>query len=99
MNAHELDYNEEAQNLQQVRSNMIYHGFQPREVIVPQPIPQLTTSRMLVMELLPGVKLMDGIHEYYNEWAVANGTTLWELQQEARQRIEQEGRKLIQIKS
>jgi aarF domain-containing kinase len=90
-NAHELDYNEEAHNLQIVRSNMIHHGFQPREVIVPRPVPQLTTSRMLVMELLPGVKLMDGIHEYYHEWAVANGTTLWELQQEARQRIEQEG--------
>lgn len=90
-NAHELEYKTEARNLVQVRQNMIQHGFQPREVVVPAPIPQLTTSRMLVMELLPGIKLMDGIHAYYHKWAVKNGTTLWELQQEARQRIERDG--------
>jgi aarF domain-containing kinase len=91
-NAQELDYRTEAHNLERIKHNMRNkHRFEPREVVVPAPIRQLTTSRMLVMELLPGVKLMDGIRAYYHEWALKNGTTLWDLEQEARHRIETEG--------
>jgi aarF domain-containing kinase len=70
---------------------MINHGFQPREVVVPKPIPGMTTPRMLVMELLPGPKLIDGIREYLGMWAAQNGTTLHNLEKEAREKIEKEG--------
>lgn len=90
-NAAELDYRNEAKNLQDVQVNMIRHGFQPREVVVPSPITEFSTKRLLVMDLLPGPKLIDGIRSYFDTWARANGTTLHDLEQEARDRIEREG--------
>ena len=90
-NASELDYRIEANNLQQVRSLMIQYGFQPREVVVPSPIPEYSTKRLLVMELLPGPKLIDGIQAYFDAWARAHGTTLHDLEQTARDQIEREG--------
>lgn len=90
-NVKELDYQNEAHNLQTIQANMTRHGFQPREVVVPTPLVNISTSRMLVMDLLPGVKLIDGIHDYYRQWASQHGTTLNELEEEARRRIEIEG--------
>ena len=90
-NAAELDYRNEAKNLQQVRENMIQHGFQPSEVIVPSPIPEYSTKRLLAMELLQGPKLVDGVRSYFDRWARAHGTTLHDLEQEERDRIEREG--------
>lgn len=46
-NAFEMDYRNEAQNLLEVASNMKAHGFMPREVVVPLPVMDLTTKRML----------------------------------------------------
>lgn len=90
-NATELDYRNEANNLAEIQRNMIRDGFQPREVVVPNPLPKFTTQRLLVMELLPGPKLIDGVRGYFAEWAKQNGTTLQELETEARERIEREG--------
>jgi len=90
-NISELDYMNEANNLLEVSRNMAHHGFQPKEVLVPQPIPELSTKRMLVMDLLPGPKLIDGMRAYYAEWAEANGTTLKRMETQARQKIEEEG--------
>lgn len=90
-NATELDYINEANNLLEVAANMRKHGFLPREVVVPKPILDLTTPRMLVMDLLPGPKLIDGMRAFYEEWAHVNGTTLDEIEKEARRRIELEG--------
>lgn len=90
-NATELDYRNEARNLVEVQQNMIEYGFQPREVVVPSPVPELCTERLLVMDLLPGPKLIDGVHAYYDIWARRHGTTLEILEQEARDRIEREG--------
>jgi aarF domain-containing kinase len=90
-NAAELDYRNEAKNLTDVSNNMIRHGFQPREVIVPTPLPEMTTRRMLVMNLLPGPKLIDGIRNYVSTWAKQHGTTLDDLEKEANARIEKEG--------
>jgi aarF domain-containing kinase len=90
-NAAELDYRNEAQNLKDIHANMIRHGFQPREVVVPQPMPEISTARMLVMDLLPGPKLIDGIRAFAQEWAQAHGTSLHDLEVAARQRIENEG--------
>lgn len=75
-NVSELDYLNEANNLLEVSRNMLRHGFKPKEVLVPQPISELTKKKMLVMELLPGLKLIDGMRAYYATWAEANGTTL-----------------------
>jgi aarF domain-containing kinase len=90
-NARELDYQNEADNLRRIHANMTRHGFQPREVVVPRPLVDVSTPRMLVMDLLPGVKLIDGIHDYYRRWAEQHGTTMHELEQEARRRIEVDG--------
>lgn len=87
----ELDYRQEAENLKEIRRNMQKHGFSPSQVVVPRPISELSTKRMLVMELLPGPKLIDGIQEYYSEWAKKNGTTLQELETKARAKIEKDG--------
>lgn len=87
----ELDYKQEAKNLEEIRANLEKHGFAPGEVVVPKPLPELTTKRMLVMELLPGPKLIDGVRKFYGEWAEANGTTLEALEAEARAKIEKEG--------
>ena len=90
-NRTEIDYRNEAENLRQVQKNMMEYGFHPREVLVPSPIPEYTTKRLLVMELLPGPKLIDGIRSYFDSYARARGTTLHDLEQQARDRIEREG--------
>jgi len=90
-NAAEIDYTNEASNLTQVSQNMIQAGFQPREAVVPRAIPSISTKRMLVMELLPGPKLNDGVRSYYSSWAKQNGTTLEKLEADAKRKIEEEG--------
>ncbi|CAJ1965814.1 unnamed protein product [Cylindrotheca closterium] len=90
-NRGELDYTQEAKNLEEIRANLEKDGFAPGQVVVPRPFPELSTKRMLVMELLPGEKLIDGMRKFYAEWAEANGTTLEALENEARSRIEKEG--------
>eukprot|EP00980_Cylindrotheca_fusiformis_P022721 scaffold9646_cov133-Cylindrotheca_fusiformis.AAC.4 len=90
-NAAELDYEQEVKNLLEIRSNMEQLGFSPNEVVVPRPIQHLSTKRMLVMELLPGKKLIDGVRDYYSKWAIDHGTTLHDLEVEMRAKIEREG--------
>ncbi len=63
----------------------------PHEVIVPTPIPELTTKRMLAMEHLIGLKLIKGMRAYYKRWARENGTTLKRMEAIARRKIEREG--------
>ena len=87
-NAAELNYHNEATNLKEISQNMMKHGFQPNEVCVPKPLPEYTTHRMLVMELLPGPKLIDGVRDYFAGWAQDHGTTLQQLEQQARKTIE-----------
>uniref|UniRef100_A0A7S1BL09 ABC1 atypical kinase-like domain-containing protein n=1 Tax=Corethron hystrix TaxID=216773 RepID=A0A7S1BL09_9STRA len=90
-NATELDYRIEAKNLKEVSTNMKNSGFFPKEVVIPQPIDELSTKRLLVMELIPGPKLNDGVRSYFSEWAKANGTTLEALETEAKRKLEEEG--------
>ena len=87
----EIDYHQEAENLREISHNMKQHGLMPREVAVPQPFPELTTRRMLVMEYLEGPKLIDGLRDYFATWAIQNGTTLEQIETEARRKIEEEG--------
>lgn len=54
----EFDYREEAKNLEEVRANVL-----PRwshKVDIPAPHRQLCTREVLVMDEVPGVKLVDG---------------------------------------
>ncbi len=96
-NATELDYTHEEANLRTVHENMKRHGFMPRQVVVPRPIPlprapsKQPPTRVLAMELIPGQKLIDGIHDYWRVWAKDHGTTLEQLEKEARDKIEKEG--------
>lgn len=87
----EIDYHLEAENLREISQNMKRHGLMPQEVVVPQPFADLTTRRMLVMEYLEGPKLIDGLKEYFATWATQNGTTLEQIETEARRKIEEEG--------
>jgi len=90
-NKSELDYTNEANNLLEVGANMTKHGFQPKECLVPKPMPELTTKRMLVMELLPGPKLIDGMRDYYAEYARKQGTTLKRLETKMRKKTGRRG--------
>jgi len=90
-NKSELDYINEAQNLLEIGRNMSKHGFQPKECLVPKPIEGLSTRRMLVMELLPGPKLIDGMRAFYAEYAKKQGTTLKRLETKMRKKMEDEG--------
>ena len=87
----EFDYTHEAACLTEVASNMRRHGFMPREVVVPLPRAELTTRRVLVMELLPGVKMLDGLRSYGEVVARSQGKTLDDLEAEMRAKIEREG--------
>mmetsp|Transcript_65040 Transcript_65040/g.76386 ORF Transcript_65040/g.76386 Transcript_65040/m.76386 type:complete len:579 (-) Transcript_65040:44-1780(-) len=90
-NKAELDYTNEAQNLLEIGTNMAKHGFQPKECLVPKPFGELSTKRMLVMELLPGPKLIDGMRAFYAAYAKKQGTTLKRMETVARKKFEEEG--------
>jgi predicted unusual protein kinase regulating ubiquinone biosynthesis (AarF/ABC1/UbiB family) len=51
----------EAENLTTVRQNLGAHF--ASEAVVPKSYPELSTRRMLVMEMLPGPKLVDGLRK------------------------------------
>lgn len=82
---------QEAENLREIRIYLEKSGFAPDQVVVPRPLLGASTRRMLVIELLSEPKLIDGVHNYYSEWAIANGTTLEETEAEAHAKIETEG--------
>ena len=90
-NVTELDYSQEARNLDVIAANMQRHGFMPSQVVVPRPVAHLTTPRMLVMEYVPGEKLSDGINAFVDAYAAVRGTTRQALEQAARRRIETKG--------
>ena len=87
-NALELDYPLEAESLRAVRANLKRHGLVPGEVELPQPLPGLSTARMLVMDLLPGPKLIDGLRAYGAEYAAQQGTTLEAMEAEMKAKFE-----------
>jgi ABC1 atypical kinase-like domain len=58
----EFDYRNEAQNLQEIRSNIAASPY-ARSVYVPQPVSELTCENVLVMEMLEGKKLLESIQD------------------------------------
>ncbi|MBI3781986.1 MAG: AarF/ABC1/UbiB kinase family protein [Deltaproteobacteria bacterium] len=51
----ELDFQNEAQNAERIRANLRHRG----DVVIPQIVHELTTSKLLVMEYLPGIRVTD----------------------------------------
>ena len=87
----EFDYRHEAANLAEVGANMTKHSFQPGEVVVPSPRVELCSERLLVMELTPGCKLLDGLRRYGAKLAAEQGQTIEEFELAMRRKIEREG--------
>eukprot|EP00937_MAST-01D_sp_MAST-1D-sp2_P006866 g6866.t1 len=81
----EFDYVLEAQNLQLVHDNIMpkWGG----RVCVPRPISGMCTREVLVMEHVPGVKLIDGIRDQWRRYAERNGTTLEALEEEHKAKL------------
>ena len=59
----EFDYQAEARNLKEVGDNIMPHF--GKEVFIPQPITELCTDQVMVMEFVPGVQLVHGVLEQH----------------------------------
>lgn len=75
----EFDYVAEANNLQEIADNVMPHW--SHKVIVPRPVKAMCTKEVLVMDYLPGIKLVDGLKKQYTALAAKLGYTLEELEQ------------------
>ena len=80
--ATEFDYRGEARNLAAVRANVVPEFGE--QVCIPAPLQRLCTKRVLVMERLRGVTVMDAIRGYLEHTAEAQGKTLGEVEAAAR---------------
>ncbi|CAM9631883.1 unnamed protein product, partial [Phaeothamnion confervicola] len=74
----EFDYTLEARNLQLVGDNM--RAAFPHRVVVPRPI--RATHSVLIMELVPGEKLVDALTRHIEAVAATRGMTVEELRQD-----------------
>ena len=74
----EFDYREEALNLQRVRSDVMPKW--GKRVYIPAPTLALCSKHILIMEMLQGVKLVDGIRSQYSRLAAVRGITSEELE-------------------
>lgn len=81
----EFNYVKEAENLELVRSAVIPEW--GRQVVIPRPFTELCTKDVLVMEYVPGVKLVDGIKDQYKKLAEQQGKTLEQLEEEHKAKI------------
>ena len=87
----EFDYRMEAKNLKMISGNLERAGLVPSEAVVPLPREELCTRRLLVMDLLRGPKLVDGLRSYIGVLAKKEGITAEEFETRERERIEREG--------
>lgn len=87
----EFDYLIEASNLNLVSRNLTRAGFIPGEAAIPRPFDELCTRRLLVMELLKGPKLYDGLRSYISVLAAKEGLTAEEFEEMKRREIEENG--------
>ncbi|KAL2629290.1 hypothetical protein R1flu_013976 [Riccia fluitans] len=84
----EFDYRREADQLEQVRQNMRKFS---KEVVVPRPYKKYCTKEVLVMDFIPGPKLIDGIREMGKRWAAKQGLDFEQLQRDMKAKFEKEG--------
>lgn len=81
----EFDYREEAKNLEEVRRNVMPRW--SKKVEIPAPVRQLCTREVLVMDAIPGVKLVDGIRARFRELAASRGVDPEELERVQKEKI------------
>ncbi len=81
----EFDYREEAKNLEEVRRNVMPRW--SKKVEIPAPVRQLCTREVLVMDAIPGVKLVDGIRARFGELAASRGVDPEELERVQKEKI------------
>ena len=82
----EFDYRAEAENLDEVRSAVM-----PRwgnKVYIPAPHKELCTKEVLVMDEVPGKRLVDGIRDQFDAIARYRGTSVSSLEENERRKIE-----------
>ena len=77
----EFDFQREADALQQVADAVERSPFS-RAVTVPRPLRELCRKDVLVMEYLPGIKLVDALRERATALAASRGMTLAQLRDE-----------------
>lgn len=82
----EFDYVQEAEQLETVRKNLHQAGFEgPGKMCrVPHAYKELCTTRVLVMEELHGVKLVDGLKEEVKVRAAKEGKTVQQFMAEVK---------------
>eukprot|EP01064_Diplonema_japonicum_P028843 TRINITY_DN4529_c1_g1_i1.p2 TRINITY_DN4529_c1_g1~~TRINITY_DN4529_c1_g1_i1.p2 ORF type:complete len:543 (+),score=121.12 TRINITY_DN4529_c1_g1_i1:2714-4342(+) len=81
----EFNYIEEAKNLDLIRNQIM-----PKwgdKVAIPKPYTELCSRKVLTMEYLHGVKLVNGIKDNFKKIADKMGTTLEELEEEQRRKL------------
>ncbi|CAM6094753.1 unnamed protein product [Calypogeia fissa] len=83
----EFDYRKEARHLAQIHKNMKKF----KEVVVPRPWLKYCTKEVLVMDYLPGPKLIDGIRMQGRKWATEQGINFEEFEREIMAKYEKEG--------
>jgi aarF domain-containing kinase len=74
----EFDYEREADALAEVAASAARAPF-AHEVVVPRPVRELCRKEVLVMEYLPGSKLVDALRARATELAASRGMTLAQL--------------------
>ncbi|KAI9187677.1 hypothetical protein H9P43_002068 [Blastocladiella emersonii ATCC 22665] len=73
----EFDFKREAESLETVRANLDRAGLlREHRVAVPRVVKELSNGRVVVMERLPGTKLVDAVLDYYTGLAEAMGMSL-----------------------
>eukprot|EP00977_Amphora_coffeiformis_P010911 scaffold2576_cov175-Amphora_coffeaeformis.AAC.15 len=82
----EFDYHTEAASLATVRANMQRSRFR-RQVCVPEPLPELCTKNVLVMEMLQGRKLVDAMRERLAESLGGNRQLASDFLEARRQKV------------
>jgi aarF domain-containing kinase len=89
--ASEFDYEREAANMQRIAKAINSHAYYSKHIFVPQPFPALCSRAVLVMQYVPGEKLVDGIRKSMLPMAQCRGITLAALEEEEKARIQREG--------
>lgn len=82
----EFDYRAEAKNLEEVRAAVLPEW--GHKVDIPAPHPELCAKDVLVMDRLPGKKLVDGLRDQLAAIARARGTTAEALEAAQRAKID-----------
>ena len=87
----EFDYVREAANLKTIANALNSHPYYRSRVFVPQPFPHLCTREVLIMEWVPGEKLVDGLRRCWEPVAARRGISVETLEAEERARIKRDG--------